>query len=219
MIRAEVADGRVVLVGDLPPNSAAYVDVDWLPSHSEHVPAVVAEPNREIGWCDGSRVQAPADLDPDVAAAFVFLAVAKDAAAAVRAISPQSVEIAGRGLIAQQVRLLVGAPSETPVERPQAIVDTTGDPSVIAHATRRVADLGTVVLAGEPLGRKFELNLYPDVHVRGLTLVGVAPPLHRNSFGDDRDSDRPLESWRDLLVRVHLGSFVPVGAAWYRVET
>ena len=119
-----------------------------------------------------------------MAAAFVFLAVAEDAAAAVKAISPQSVEIAGRGLIAQQVRLLVGAPSETPVERPQAIVDTTGDPSVIAHATRRVADLGTVVLAGEPLGRQFELNLYPDVHVRGLTLVGVAPPLHRNSFGD-----------------------------------
>ena len=53
MIRAEVADGRVVLVGDLPPNSAAYVDVDWLPSHSEHVPAIVAEPNREMGGVTG----------------------------------------------------------------------------------------------------------------------------------------------------------------------
>jgi threonine dehydrogenase-like Zn-dependent dehydrogenase len=193
------------------------VDADWLPSRPEHVPALVAESNGEIAWCDGSRLQAPEDLDPDVAAALVFLRVAKDAADAVKDIRPQSVEIIGAGLIAQQVRLLVGTDSDTSEERPRAIIDTTGDPSVIAGATRRVADLGTIVLAGESLGRQFELNLYPDVHVRGLTLVGVAPPLHSGSFGA-LDGDRPLESWRDLLVRVHLGSFVPFGAAWYRVE-
>ena len=35
---------------------------------------------------------------------------------------------------------------------------------------------GTIVLVGESLGRTAEMNLYPDVHARGLTLVGVEPP-------------------------------------------
>ncbi len=60
---------------------------------------------------------------------------------------------------------------------PTCIVDTTGCPSAIVRASTRLADRGTLVLAGQPAGRRLSMSLYPDVHRRGLRLVGVAPPL------------------------------------------
>jgi hypothetical protein len=220
VIRAEVLHSRVSLVGDLSPNSFAYVDADWLPSQPQLVPAVFADADGGLAWCDGPRVQPPTDLDVDTAAALTLQAVAEHAAAAVDGVPPRSIEVTGRGLISQQVRVIGRAAAERAKERPRAIIDSTGDPLVIADATRRVADLGIVVLVGEPLGQGFELNLYPDVHVRGLTLVGVAPPLHDSSFrSPSSESVGALEeSWREALVRVRLNSFFQVTAPWYRLE-
>ena len=62
-----------------------------------------------------------------------------------------------------------------PAAPPAAIVDTTGDPAGIAGGLARVDDLGTVVLAGPVPEGPVALDLYADVHVRGLTVVGVAP--------------------------------------------
>jgi threonine dehydrogenase-like Zn-dependent dehydrogenase len=128
--------------------------------------------------------------------------------------------VIGNGLIAQQVRAFIGDAFRTgDVERPQAIVDVTGDPTVIADATRRLADLGTLVLVGEGLGQKVELNLYPDVHHRGLTLVGIAPPLQRATFEAGIEADDPvLGSCRELLVRVPSGAPLPRHGVWYRVS-
>jgi threonine dehydrogenase-like Zn-dependent dehydrogenase len=166
----------------------------------------------------------PGNLDSDAAAALALLVVARAAAAALQGTPPDSIEIVGTGLIAEQVWRIVGDRSgadrrSTPIEQPTAIVDTTGDPGVIVDATQRVANLGTVVLVGESLGRTAEMNLYPDVHVRGLTLVGVAPPVHAGTVFAQADLDDPLvASCREALVGVLAEAPLPSGAAWYRVS-
>jgi hypothetical protein len=214
-----------VLEAALPPGAVAYVDRDWLPASPGEVPSLVAAPGGALAWCGGRPVQIPGNLDSDAAATLALLVVAEAAAANLEGITPDSIEIVGRGLIAQQVRALVKDPSgsngwSTPIERPRAIVDATGDPSVILDATQRVANLGTVVLLGESLGRTAEMNLYPDVHIRGLTLIGVAPPLaHIGTVFSQSDLDDPLvASCREALVGVVAGMPLRHGAAWYRVS-
>ena len=207
----------------MPPGAVAYVDRDWLPASSGEVPSLVADPGGALAWRGGRPVQIPGNLDSDAAATLALLVVAEAAAAVLEGIAPDSIEIIGRGLIAQQVRALVKNPSEsngwsTPIEQPRAIVDTTGDPSVILDATRRVANLGTVVLLGESLARRAEMNLYPDVHTRGLTLVGVAPPLQdaASLFAHDVGSEVDLS--RELLVPISTGAPLPPAGVWYRVS-
>ncbi|HWI08496.1 MAG TPA: hypothetical protein VNT54_13390 [Solirubrobacteraceae bacterium] len=85
------------------------------------------------------------------------------------------VEVGGDGPLAQALRARLGPRGAVAGARPMAIVETTGDPAAIQEALRRVEDLGTVVLAGPPPGPA-ALDLYADLHVRGLTLVGAAPP-------------------------------------------
>ena len=206
----------------LPPGAVAYVDRDWLPVSSGEVPSLVAVPGA-LAWCGGRPVQIPGSLDSDAAATLALLAVAEAAAAILEGVAPDSIEIVGRGLIAQQVRALVKNPSEsngwsTPIEQPRAIVDTTGDPSVILDATQRVTNLGTVVLVGESLGRTAEMNLYPDVHARGLTLVGVAPPLEDAASLFAHTVGPEVGLSRELLVRVSSGAPLPPAAVWYRVS-
>jgi hypothetical protein len=90
----------------------------------------------------------------------------------------------------------------------------TGDPATIVEATRIVDDLGTVVLAGDTLGRRLDLDCYVDVHARGLTVIGV--PLlalaatSAAAFGDYEAVVPPA------VVRP--GQSIPGGALWYRVE-
>lgn len=188
-----------MLVAELPAGVAAYIDGDWLPPTSGEVPSLV------VGT----------DGDPDTTAALAFLAVARAAVAAVEGDEP--VEVTGRGLIAQQVRALLEDRSRERGQ-PGAVVETTGDPGAIVEATRRVAALGTVVLVGESLGRKTELNLYPDVHVRGLKLVGVPSHLQdAEALAATADPNDPLvESCRQSLVSVSAGARLPPNAAWYR---
>jgi hypothetical protein len=211
-----------VLVAALPPGSVAYVDRDWLPVSSGEVPSLVAA-DGELAWCGGRPVRMPGALDADTAATLVLLAVAQAAVAAVEGVSGDSIEVVGSGLIALQVRALLGHRSSEngrSTEQPRIVIDTTGDPEVIVDATRRIAALGTVVLAGEGLGRKAEMNLYPDVHVRGLTLVGVSPPLQDSTAlsAANTPDDTLLASCRDALVGVLAGTPLPRGAAWYRVS-
>jgi hypothetical protein len=217
VIHAEVTAEGVVLSNSLPSDGAAYIDGDWIPSTSAVIPALVAREGA-LSWCDGPSV--PIGANADVAAASALLAVAREAVAAVGDRSPASVEVTGSGLTARHVRALLGRaaidPRSVREERPSAVVDTTGDPEVIAAATRRLADLGTLVLAGEALGRTIALNLYPDVHVRGLRLVGVPPPLHAPS--SSTDSAEVLDQCRGSLVQTSLGIPLPRGAAWYRLS-
>jgi hypothetical protein len=212
-----------VLVPALPPGSVAYVDRDWLPVSSGEVPSLIAA-DGGLAWTGAGRpAQAIGTLDTDTAATLALLAVAQAAVAAVEDESPDAIEVVGSGLIALQVRELLAVrtsehgPSGA-FEQPRVIVDTTGDPRVIVDATRRIAALGVVVLVGESLGRTAEMNLYPDVHMRGLTLVGVAPPLQHAPLAPTEANNPLVASCREALVDVVAGTPLLPGAAWYRVS-
>jgi threonine dehydrogenase-like Zn-dependent dehydrogenase len=218
VIRADVSGDRVVLVATLPQGSFAYVDKDWIPRSSGAAAAIIAPENGGLAWCGRAPGPVPSGFDLDTAAAAALLAVAREAAG-VEGLTMGTVEVTGNGLISQQVRASIGNTFRVgEVERPQAIVDVTGDVTVIADATRRVADLGTVVLAGESLGQ-VELNLYPDVHARGLTVVGISSPLQDATFESGLGPDDPvLRSCLELLIEVRSRAPLSPDGAWYRVS-
>jgi threonine dehydrogenase-like Zn-dependent dehydrogenase len=83
------------------------------------------------------------------------------------------VEVVGAGQFADELRALLGDRTHpaNPNARPCAIIETSGAPAALESALKRVEDLGTVVLAGP--AKPLELDLYADLHVRALTLVGV----------------------------------------------
>ena len=85
------------------------------------------------------------------------------------------IEILGEGPLADDLRTRLGDRARPhPDAPPSAIIDTTGDAAAVVSTLRRVEDLGTVVLAGPPASKAVALDLYSDVHVRGLTIIGVA---------------------------------------------
>jgi hypothetical protein len=221
VIRADVGEDGVVLVADLPPGSLAYIDSDWLTTSSSAVPSIVVSRDGMLSWCEGPGVPAPSGVNNDTAAALVLMAVAREGAAAVEGLGP--VEVNGSGLIARRLRRLLGEAAAggdgwaTQGSRPAAIVETTGDPAAILESTRRVADLGTVVLVGEGLSRQFDLNLYTDVHVRGLTLLGVAPPIGLGGLSETDIKDPAVRWCCESLVRARPETLLPSDAAWYAV--
>ena len=87
-----------------------------------------------------------------------------------------AVEVAGDGELASALRARVAAIAAPAGSRPAVVIETTGDGAAVQAALRRVADLGTVVLAGPPPAVAVALDLYGDLHVRGLTLVGTPGP-------------------------------------------
>jgi len=89
------------------------------------------------------------------------------------------VEVVGDSALARAVRSRLAERDTSGADRPAAVVETTGDPVRIEEAIRRVADLGTVVLAGPVQPAADPLDLYSDLHLRGLTVVAIAS-------GDDR---------------------------------
>ena len=194
MITTVAVEGGLGLAAELPKGSVAYVDRDWVRAEAgAEVPAVVVEAGAED------------------AAAQTLLAVAQEAAVAVGDARP--VEVSGKGAVARlAAALLAVEPGHAP-ERPAAVVEATGDPEAIAGATGRLADLGTLVLAGEALGRRVRLNLYPDVHSRGLRFVGVRPATAAREATADTDALAALPA----AVEARPGVALDPEAAWYRV--
>jgi len=86
-----------------------------------------------------------------------------------------SVEVLGDGAFARALRARLGTGIPPAGDaRPAVVVETSGDAAALGAALARVDDLGTVVLAGPVAGAEpVALDLYADLHVRGLTLVGV----------------------------------------------
>jgi threonine dehydrogenase-like Zn-dependent dehydrogenase len=89
-----------------------------------------------------------------------------------------SVEVEGVGPLAAAVRARLADVGPATAGPPAAIIEASGDPAAIRAALAQVADLGTVVLAGPVPASGIDLDLYADVHVRGLTVVGVPPTAH-----------------------------------------
>jgi threonine dehydrogenase-like Zn-dependent dehydrogenase len=159
MIVKHTDRGVLSLSGELLPACIAYVDREWIvAARDQPVQALLADQGD--------------DPTSEILGIARLVALARRALDVVGELGPvNGVEVIGDGLVARCAKRLWGR--DAPAEGPGAIIDTTGDPDAIADATRRLCDMGTLVLAGETPGA-VALDLYPDVHVRGLRLVGVS---------------------------------------------
>jgi threonine dehydrogenase-like Zn-dependent dehydrogenase len=157
VIEAIRTEHGLVIDAELAVGSAAFFDREWAPlDRSTVVPAVV------VTGSDTERLSE---------AARALGGIADDAVAA----SPDGeAAVTGSGFIAKEARRRLAAEgrlANAGAASPDAVIETTGDPQTIVEATMQVRTLGTVVLVGEPLGRNYDFDLYPDVHVRGLRLI------------------------------------------------
>jgi len=212
MIRSVDAAGGIGLSAELTAGQSAFVDADWVPREpGAPVPAVLVDADGTMWWADA--VSAPSPLgkvaDGEAAAAAILDGIAADAVVA--AGDSDDVFVNGSGRVASSVRRRLPARLAAAASGALVVVETTGDPESIRDATRSVADLATVVLCGEPSGRKLSLNLYPDVHVRGLVLVGVPGPASRRP---QETSAAGAEAGAALVAS---GSPLP-DAEWYRLS-
>lgn len=99
-------------------------------------------------------------------------AVSAEAVLAALGDLPGPVEVRGDNRLAAELQERLA--DRSAAERPAIVVETDGDPGSIRAALARVDDLGAVILAGPPPG-PMALDLYRDLHVRGLTVIGLAP--------------------------------------------
>lgn len=82
------------------------------------------------------------------------------------------VAVSGDGPDADALRVEFPADTGTPT----TVIETSGTVAGIREAMATVADLGTVVLAGRLPDHDPTLDLYGDLHVRGLTIIGAEAP-------------------------------------------
>lgn len=209
MIRVTEETGVRVFTGTLPRGLVAFVDAEWaLPASADRIPAVLV----------------PADPDPDAAAVRAIGGIAAAAAHAARsALLPgeRQIEVWGRGAVALATATALGVePGDGGLRgttRPVVVVETTGDPVLFEAATRALADLGTLVLVGEPAGRSLSLNLYSDVHSRGLRIVGIPAPRVPYD-GEGESAPDSAELLLGCLAKVQFGTPLPDSAAWFRLS-
>lgn len=209
---ARVGD-EVVLEGALAEGEAAYVDADWIDGISGELPALTIAEDGTAAWGDPADGRGRAVRD-DAAAAERLLALGARAAAAVGPAAGEEVEVLGSGLVALAARSLLECDSGRR-ERPRAAIETTGSPAATTDVLGRLADLGTIALAGEPRGRWTTVDLYSTVHLRGLRVVGV--PRDAGSEAGTGALDGLREQALELLGEARLGEPLRTGAAWYRV--
>ena len=182
------------------------------------IPYAAVGPGDSIVFADGRSLPFPPGMDADTAVARALISVARSAAAAVEDVSADSIDVVGAGIVASATRSYAGIPNGPPAaRRPAAIVEATGEAANIREACGRVEDLGIVVLAGETNRRAVELNLYPDVHVRGLTLVGVPRPSEEDLLRTlDTRSEETEAACLAALTRAQSGAPLPAGT-WFRI--
>jgi hypothetical protein len=220
VIYAAPNGSNVVLTMDIRDDAVAYIDADWIPrSRRGPVAALLVEAG-SVRWDGEPPFAVPAGLDAEQAAEAVLTAVARDASDAAQDFRGQRVEVTGRGFIARRIRAMLGLGPERRTAspaRPSAIIETTGEPECIVAATRRLVDMGTLVLVGE-LRDRVDLDLYPDVHVRGLQIVGVAPPLARGAPWNRSEAAVLAEGGTfERAQPVAAKAPLPTGASWYCV--
>jgi hypothetical protein len=221
MIRLVQESDGTRLDCDLAPGAVGYVDADWLVANCAPIPAIIAD-SGTLRWCDEQSVTLAEGADPAVVAGNALYRVAEDAVAALDQAALKCVHVIGTGVVAAAARMLlerrqVETNSEAP---PSAIIDTTGNPELVMEATRKVAPLGAVVLAGEPLGRSLTIDLYPDVHVRGLRVIGVKRPFESRLSPFAADEQSLPDPFGETLVHISCGDIIEVGTGrWYAVAT
>jgi hypothetical protein len=185
----------------------AFVDADWIAAAGPGTPAFLRYAGRRLGG-DWTATQLEAEPDQvEALAAAVLLAVAEEAAASVvERVPAGTARVLGTGLVAQRVRSRLGSAEDG---RPAAMVDAVGSAESFAAAVAAVVDGGLVVLAGAPAAVVAQVDLYADVHVRGLRVVGVSLPL------DHADITPAAADVAPTIVSS--GQPLPA-AAWYRIR-
>lgn len=200
---------NIVLDAGIDAGRDLWVDADWL--RGDRVIAAIVADEARVVLPDGTALDAQGQAAEDLAIA-VLASLAARAAALARSFGGP-VAVNGRGLLGRFARLLLGLEDDEP-EHPAVIVDTIGSAEAIGAAVHRLADLGALVLAA-PTEATVSLDLYPDVHLRGLTLAGV--PLLENPAATPAPAP-------DALARLARRTLGTSGAAeagatplWYRL--
>ena len=201
--RSDAGEG-LTFEGGLPQDVEAFIDADWLAgSRGAPVPAILARAGR-LGSSWDDRSVSSRRKTGSRAALGALAGVAAAAAAAAAGGGP--IAVPGTGLIASIVRDLVGGDLDREDgRRPVTIVETRSEPTALLDSARRVADLGTIVLAIQPAG-DFLFDFYPDVHVRALRVAAVPFPL---------DVPASTHPGAPEPTRVRLGEVLPADAGWY----
>ena len=160
MIGAQEQSRAGVLRCGMAAGAVAYVDAEWIPADgSGAVDALVVAADGTVRFGDAWEAQPPAGLDRHLVAGRVLAAIAVAAvASATRYAPPGPIHVSGRGAVAACVAQLLPERSDG---RPAAIIDTTGDPSVLVRSTIDLDDLGVLVLAGAPPRVPIAINLIP----------------------------------------------------------
>jgi hypothetical protein len=202
---------EIVLDAGIDAGEESWADVDWLRA-DRAVAAIVARAERVV-LPDGTTLETK-DHAPEAVAIAVLASLAARAATLARSFGgPATVN--GRGLLARFTRILLGLEDEEP-DRPAVIVDTVGSAAAIGAAVHRLADMGALVLAA-PTEATVSLDLYPDVHLRGLTVAGV-PLLEHPSI-----EPAPAPDALARLARRTLGTSAMSEAngmpLWYRLDS
>jgi hypothetical protein len=87
---------------------------------------------------------------------------------------PGRIEVPGDEPVARRLRDALGTvATERKVDRPAAVVDTSGSPEQLVDALTRLDTLGVLVLASAKPASDTDLDVYASVHRRSLTVVAV----------------------------------------------
>jgi hypothetical protein len=184
---------------------AAFVDRDWLQDSSDRsIAALAVDADGQLHYGD-RRLDAGGS--PEGRAASIMSAFVEDLLAAVEHTDRRYVKVTGAGLIAVELRRHLGALAQLEDGAPSAVVELTGSQAELVRATQKVAPGGLIVLAGESTD-ELNLDVYADVHRRGLRVLGVPLPVSRRGDGPET-LPKP--------VSVRSGEPLPPGL-WYRVD-
>ena len=138
MIEAATLDGRPGLIGKLD-GGVAYVDADWTsPSWDGRVPTLVTRRDGSIVWTGiGAAEWGASELEAEARVAVCLARTVREAVAVTRAydLEGRRVAVTGRGFLASRIRVELGD-LMFGESRPGAVIDTTGDRSLIEPDSR-----------------------------------------------------------------------------------
>lgn len=144
---------------------------------SSAAPDVLRVSGDTLHWLSATTPIRQLDDDsPTRAAAVILISLAASAVQMCK--SARRVLVTGDGLVAETTRSSLTA-TRCHEEAYDAVIETTGDEEIIRSALERLPPFGLLILTA-PSPKPPIINLYPDVHVRGVKIAGVAPPFVRD---------------------------------------
>jgi threonine dehydrogenase-like Zn-dependent dehydrogenase len=158
-----------------------YMDRDWIDGDGPmNVSSAIFVHGEEVRSPSGAmRLVGSSDRDRVVWTMIDTLAAAVAEEAGQRSAVAR---VLGGGLLASRIRARITMNDDV-TEPAEVVIETTGSAAGTTRACSVAADLGTVLLAVTPLEGTLSYDLYPDVHRRGLNLVGVPDPAGDSHHG------------------------------------